>query len=363
MADTMRAQWLLTAALTLASATGFAQDATPAPATVRQPETAAPAQKPAPADITQNSSNVTTTPTAPRNETPVDGLLRKDEDTITLDLPGGKVLSREVKDQGPLEIRDFDFNGEPVPTDKMHLKPARPRRLRDSPPSPTPSATGASSLARTPPATTASASASTPSNHAHTIVRNSSQDYASAKGSTTYKPIPFFMSTTGYGLWLDTTAEATFDMNVTSRNDIIVDVAAEKLRIVLFTGPQFPDHSQPLHRPRRTRHPPALLGLRPVEVARLPPVAGRGDGRRRQDARARPARLRHPHRLPLGHRLQQLQVQPQTVRRRARHGQTPPRAGLQDGPLAHLLDQLEVRHAQGERASPTRSQPQVRELR
>ena len=48
------------------------------------------------------------------------------------------------------------------------------------------------------------------------------------------------MSTTGYGLWLDTTGEATFDLNATDKNEIIVDVAAAKLRIVLFTGPEFP---------------------------------------------------------------------------------------------------------------------------
>jgi len=52
--------------------------------------------------------------------------------------------------------------------------------------------------------------------------------------------MPFFMSTSGYGLWVDTTADATFDMNASSEQQIYVDVAAEKLRIVLFTGPEFP---------------------------------------------------------------------------------------------------------------------------
>ena len=48
------------------------------------------------------------------------------------------------------------------------------------------------------------------------------------------------MSTTGYGLWLDTTSEAAFDMNATNVSDVIVDVPAQKLRLVLFTGPEFP---------------------------------------------------------------------------------------------------------------------------
>ncbi len=77
-------------------------------------------------------------------------------------------------------------------------------------------------------------------NHTHQVIRNSSQDNATAKGDGTYKPIPFFMSTTGYGLWMDTTAEAVFDLNASSREDISITVPAQKLREVLFTGPQFP---------------------------------------------------------------------------------------------------------------------------
>ena len=77
-------------------------------------------------------------------------------------------------------------------------------------------------------------------NHTHQIIKNSSQDNATAKGDDTYKPIPFFMSTSGYGLWVDTTAEAVFDMNASSREDISITVPAAKLRVVLFTGPQFP---------------------------------------------------------------------------------------------------------------------------
>ena len=76
--------------------------------------------------------------------------------------------------------------------------------------------------------------------HAHSIVKNLSVDNEGVKGTSTYKPIPFYMSTTGYGLWLDTTGEASFDLNATDKGQIIVDAATAKLRIVLFTGPEFP---------------------------------------------------------------------------------------------------------------------------
>ncbi len=77
-------------------------------------------------------------------------------------------------------------------------------------------------------------------NHTHQIIKNSSQDNGSAKGSSSYKPIPFYMSTSGYGLWVDTTAEAVFDMNASSREDVSVTVPAQKLRVVLIQGPEFP---------------------------------------------------------------------------------------------------------------------------
>jgi alpha-D-xyloside xylohydrolase len=77
-------------------------------------------------------------------------------------------------------------------------------------------------------------------NHTHQIIRNGSQDNGGPKGSATYKPIPFYLSTTGYGLWVDTTAEAVFDLNSASREDVSITVPAQKLRVVLIQGPQFP---------------------------------------------------------------------------------------------------------------------------
>ena len=76
--------------------------------------------------------------------------------------------------------------------------------------------------------------------HAHTIIRNSSMDTDMAKGGNTYQPIPFFMSLRGYGLWLDTYGEATFDLNVTDRYHVRIKLFSDRLRVVLFEGPQFP---------------------------------------------------------------------------------------------------------------------------
>jgi alpha-D-xyloside xylohydrolase len=170
-------------------------------------------------------------PVARAAESPVDGLVRKDAYAVGLTLP-------EARHGGELVLRDFEFEGEVVPTNKLHLKQLSPGvveitslaysvgewrfRVRDLA-----NYYGLGEHFDT-------------LNHAHTVVMNGSEDNAGAKGSSAYKPVPFFMSTTGYGLWVDTTAEATFDMNASSDTDIIVDVAAAKLRIVLFVGPGFP---------------------------------------------------------------------------------------------------------------------------
>ena len=77
-------------------------------------------------------------------------------------------------------------------------------------------------------------------NHAHTIVQNASRDVADERGGLTYQPIPFYMSSRGYGLWLDTTSEAAFDLNVTEPSRILVRFFGKQLRVVLFEGPRFP---------------------------------------------------------------------------------------------------------------------------
>jgi alpha-D-xyloside xylohydrolase len=183
------------------------------------------------------SPSAVTAPAGRTAEVPVDGLVRKNANSVALTLPG-KHMGRGI-DPGPeLLVQNFEFEGAAVPTDKLHFKLLSPGvveitsvaysvgqwrfRVRDAA-----NYYGFGERFNT-------------LNHARTVVKNSSQDNGIAKGSATYQPIPFYMSTTGYGLWVDTTAEATFDMNATSGTDIIVDVPAEKLRIVLFTGPQFP---------------------------------------------------------------------------------------------------------------------------
>ena len=161
-------------------------------------------------------------------EVPVEGLVRKDAYTVGFTLPSKQELV----------LSDFEFEGERVQSNKLHFRQLSPGvveitsvaytvgywrfRVRD-----TANYYGLGERFNA-------------LNHSHTIIRNSSADNGHAKGSSTYKAMPFYMSTTGYGLWVDTTADATFDMNASSEPDIVVDVAAEKLRIVLFTGPEFP---------------------------------------------------------------------------------------------------------------------------
>ena len=170
-------------------------------------------------------------------EAVVPGLVRRDPDTLAVTLPG-KHFAAGI-DPGPdLLIHDFDFDGAAVPTSRLHLRELSPGvleirslasvvgfwrfHIRDSA-----NYYGFGEHFDT-------------LNHAHTVVRNASEDNGAAKGSSTYQPMPFFMSTTGYGLWVDTTAEATFDLNASSLTDIVVDVPAARFRVVVFLGPRFP---------------------------------------------------------------------------------------------------------------------------
>jgi alpha-D-xyloside xylohydrolase len=170
-------------------------------------------------------------------EAVVDGLVRKDAGSVAVTLPG-KHVGHDV-DSGPeLLLQGFEFEDETVPTSKLHFKLLAPGvmeitsnaysvgewrfRVRDS--------ANYYGLGERFDAL----------NHARTVVKNISQDNGAAKGSTSYKPVPFYMSTTGYGLWVDTTAEASFDMNASSKTDVMVEVPAQRLRIVVFTGPEFP---------------------------------------------------------------------------------------------------------------------------
>jgi alpha-D-xyloside xylohydrolase len=170
-------------------------------------------------------------------ETPVDGLVKRDGQTVAFALRGTTVGVGEGAAE--LLLHDFDFNGDAVGTDKLHLRQVAPGVLeitsvayevgywrfevRDAA-----SYYGLGERFDT-------------LDHAHTVVKNLSMDDGGVKGESTYKPVPFFMSTSGYGMWVDTTGEATFDMNASDRDEIVVDATAAKLRIVLFMGPKFPE--------------------------------------------------------------------------------------------------------------------------
>jgi alpha-D-xyloside xylohydrolase len=177
------------------------------------------------------ASPVAVAPATRAAELLVEGVVRKDVYTVAVTLPGKQAGSA-------LLVKDFEFNGEAVTTNKLHFKQLAPGMVEIS------------SLAysvgswrfRVQDAANyyGLGERFDTLNHAHTVVVNASQDTPGVKGSSTYKPIPFFMSTTGYGMWVDTTSAATFDMNASNDTDVIVDLTAERLRVVLFTGPEFP---------------------------------------------------------------------------------------------------------------------------
>ena len=72
------------------------------------------------------------------------------------------------------------------------------------------------------------------------VIVNRSSDTPGPKGAATYVPIPFFMSLSGYGLWLDTYAEASFDLGKTTPGEFVVRFRDSRLRILIFEGPGLP---------------------------------------------------------------------------------------------------------------------------
>jgi alpha-D-xyloside xylohydrolase len=165
-------------------------------------------------------------------EAVVAGVTRRDADNVAVTLPG-----KQGTAGASLLVHDFDFNGEPVTTGKIHFRQLSPGVIELHSLA---STVGIWRLYVRDAANYYGLGEHFDTlNHAHTVVKNVSSDTGGAKGSATYKPMPFFMSTMGYGMWVDTTADATFDMNASSGQDIIVDVTSARLRIVIFLGPQF----------------------------------------------------------------------------------------------------------------------------
>ena len=174
----------------------------------------------------------------PGSEAAIDNFARTDAETITLTTASATAADQKIAVTVDVLLHDFEFEDNPVATSKLHLKQLAPGvyeitslayhvgdwefRIHDKG-----SFYGLGEHFNT-------------LNHAHEIVRNLSQDNGGPKGGSTYKPVPFFMSLTGYGVWVDTTAEATFDMNVSDGDEVMVRWPAERLRILVFAGPGFP---------------------------------------------------------------------------------------------------------------------------
>ena len=57
------------------------------------------------------------------------------------------------------------------------------------------------------------------------------------KGVGAYKPVPFFMSTQGFGTWVDSYAPATFDLSGARRFRTSLQLTDTKLRVVWMAGP------------------------------------------------------------------------------------------------------------------------------
>ena len=150
----------------------------------------------------------------PVPQLPVAGLVKRDGQTVAFALPG-KTAGADGRG-AELLVHDFDFNGDPVGTDKVHLRQVAPGVVEIT--------SVAYEVGYWHFEATDAASyyglgeRFDQLDHAHTVVKNLSMDDEGVKGDSTYKPIPFFMSTSGYGLWVDTTGEATFDMNASDRD-------------------------------------------------------------------------------------------------------------------------------------------------
>ena len=56
-----------------------------------------------------------------------------------------------------------------------------------------------------------------------------------------YKNVPFYLSTRGYGLLVDTTSRGEFDLGATTTGAMSIDVAGDSLSFVVFCGSDFED--------------------------------------------------------------------------------------------------------------------------
>ena len=149
------------------------------------------------------------------------------------------------------------------------------------------------------------------------------------------------MSTTGYGLWVDTTGEATFDMNASDRDEIVVDVTAAKLRIVLFTGPEFPGILERFTGLAGRAVVPPYWAFAPWKARDYhqneAQVAEDVDKKRELGLPASVILIDSPWATTYN----DYKFNPEAVRRRAGDGEAHPRRGLQAGAVAYAVDQCE----------------------
>ncbi|MGE3182891.1 MAG: TIM-barrel domain-containing protein, partial [Phycisphaerae bacterium] len=66
-------------------------------------------------------------------------------------------------------------------------------------------------------------------------------DRPEPKGTSTYFPVPFYYSTRGYGVWVNSTLPGEFDLNGSDRFHVRLRYQADSLEIVLFAGPRHAD--------------------------------------------------------------------------------------------------------------------------
>lgn len=75
-------------------------------------------------------------------------------------------------------------------------------------------------------------------NHRGFILPMNSDNRWRNKGVGTYQPIPFIMSTQGYGVWVDSFVPGTFDLHATDRAQFVLRYPVKELRLVFIGGPQ-----------------------------------------------------------------------------------------------------------------------------
>jgi alpha-D-xyloside xylohydrolase len=61
------------------------------------------------------------------------------------------------------------------------------------------------------------------------------------KGTGSHKPVPFFMSSRGFGVWVDTWAPGSLDLSATRRFTSALRFPERQLRVVFFAGPSLAD--------------------------------------------------------------------------------------------------------------------------